>query len=66
MKKFFLSLIVITICAGAYATYNVSELTFQLTKDEAGITVTPSNNDPWDWYIIADNTPSTGASLSAR
>ena len=56
MKKFFLSLIAFTICAGAYATYNVSELTFQLTKDEAGITVTPSNNDPWDWYIIADTT----------
>jgi len=56
MKKFFLSLIAFTICVGAYATYNVSELTLQLTKDEAGITVTPSNNDPWDWYIIADTT----------
>jgi len=43
MKKFFLSLIAFTICVGAYATYNVSELTLQLTKDEAGITVTPSN-----------------------
>lgn len=56
MKKIFLSLIAFTICAGAYATYSVSEQTFQLSKDDAGITVTPSNNDPWDWYIIADTT----------
>lgn len=56
MKKCFLSLVAFMICVGAYATYNVSELTIQLTKDEAGITVTPSNNDPWDWYIVADTT----------
>jgi hypothetical protein len=32
----------------------VSDMTFEFSEDEEGITVTPSNNeDAWDWYVVS-------------
>jgi len=41
---------------GKIPATEVSDMTFQFTVDDEGITVTPSNNeDAWDWYIASED-----------
>ena len=40
--------------SGRIPAPEVSDMTFEFTKSEEGITVTPSNNeDAWDWYVVS-------------
>lgn len=42
---------------GKIPASEVSDMTFQFSQDEEGITVTPSNDkDAWDWYVVNEET----------
>jgi len=42
--------------SGKIPAPEVSDITFVITEDaETGLTVTPSNNDPWDFYFASES-----------
>jgi hypothetical protein len=42
--------------SGRIPAPEVSNMTFEFNVDSVGITVIPSNNDPWDWFVVNEAT----------